>query len=225
VSGDGEGWREALAGEFASPYMAELRAFLSGEAAAGKRIHPEEGAHFRALDLTPLDGVRVVILGQDPYHGPGQAHGLAFSVPPGVRVPPSLANVYRELEADLGIPPAPHGSLEPWARQGVLLLNAVLTVEEGRAASHRGRGWERLTDAVVARVASLPRPVVFMLWGSHAQKKAAFVDRVRHLVLTAPHPSPLSAHTGFLGCRHFSKANAFLAGQGEAPIDWRLPEG
>jgi uracil-DNA glycosylase len=216
-------WREALAGEFASPYMGALKDFLRGEIAAGRRVFPRGAEYFRALDLTPLDRVRVVILGQDPYHGPGQAHGLCFSVQPGVKVPPSLANIYRELESDLGVPPARHGHLEAWARQGVLLLNAVLTVEAGRAASHQGQGWERFTDAVIARVNALERPVVFMLWGSYAQKKAGFVDRARHLVLTAPHPSPLSAHAGFLGCRHFSKANDFLAERGEAPIDWRLP--
>jgi uracil-DNA glycosylase len=216
-------WREALAGEFASPYMDALKDFLRGEIAAGRRVFPRGAEYFRALDLTPLDRVRVVILGQDPYHGPGQAHGLCFSVQPGVKVPPSLANIYRELESDLGVPPARHGHLESWAQQGVLLLNAVLTVEAGRAASHQGKGWERFTDAVIARVNALERPVVFMLWGSYAQKKAGFVDRTRHLVLTAPHPSPLSAHSGFFGCRHFSRANAFLAERGEAPIDWRLP--
>lgn len=218
-----ESWRKALAGEFSSPYMAELKTFLRAQLSAGRRVYPRGSEYFRALDLTPLDAVRVVILGQDPYHGPGQAHGLCFSVQPGVRVPPSLANIYSELESDLGIPPARHGHLEAWARQGVLLLNAVLTVEAGRAASHQGRGWERFTDAVIARVNDLPRPVVFLLWGSYAQRKAAFVDRDRHLVLTAPHPSPLSAHAGFFGCRHFSKCNAFLEAQGGAPIDWRLP--
>ena len=219
-----ESWRAALAGEFAHPYMAALLGFLKDELAAGKRIFPRGPEYFRALDLTPLDEVRVVILGQDPYHGEGQAHGLAFSVRPGVRIPPSLANIYKELQADLGIPPARHGFLEPWARQGVLMLNAVLTVEAGRAAAHRGRGWERFTDAVIARVNALPHPVVFMLWGSHAQRKAAFVDATRHLVLKSPHPSPLSAHAGFFGCRHFSRANAFLAAHGARPIDWRLPE-
>jgi uracil-DNA glycosylase len=218
-----ESWRQALAGEFASPYMGELKSFLRDQLAAGRLIYPKGSEYFRALDLTPLDRVRVVILGQDPYHGPGQAHGLCFSVQPGVPVPPSLANIYRELETDLGIAPAHHGHLEAWARQGVLLLNAVLTVEARRAASHQGRGWERFTDAVIARVNDLPHPVVFLLWGSYAQKKAAFVDNGRHLVLKAPHPSPLSAHSGFFGCRHFSKANAFLEKHGAAPIDWRLP--
>jgi uracil-DNA glycosylase len=171
-----------------------------------------------------LDEVRVVILGQDPYHGPGQAHGLCFSVPEGVRPPPSLVNIYKELESDLGVRPARHGFLEHWAKQGVLLLNSVLTVEMGRAASHQGRGWERFTDAVIREVNAKSDPVVFMLWGSYAQKKAAFVDGSRHLVLKAPHPSPLSAHSGFLGCRHFSKANSFLESRGMAPIDWALPE-
>lgn len=220
-------WREALASEFAAPYMAELKRFLLERKAAGARIFPPGSHWFRALDLTPPDKVRVVILGQDPYHGPGQAHGLCFSVRPGVPVPPSLANIYKELQRDLGIAPPRQGFLESWAEQGVLLLNAVLTVEMGDAGSHQGKGWERFTDAVIARVNALEHPVVFLLWGSHAQKKAAGVDSVdrggRHLVLKAPHPSPLSAHRGFLGCGHFSQANAFLEGQGLQPIDWRLP--
>jgi uracil-DNA glycosylase len=220
-------WLKPLGAEFETDYMTALRAFLVAERAAGKRIFPRGGEWFRALDLTPLDQVRVVILGQDPYHGPGQAHGLCFSVRPDVRIPPSLVNIYKELHADLGIAPARHGFLEHWARQGVLLLNSVLTVEQGKAAAHQGRGWERFTDAVIRLVNERPEPVVFMLWGSYAQKKAAFVDSVdrggRHLVLRAPHPSPLSAHTGFLGCGHFSKANAFLTSRGEKPIDWALP--
>jgi len=218
-----ECWRVPLADQFASPGMQALKAFLLAEKAAGKTIYPRGGEWFRALDLTPLEAVRVVVLGQDPYHGPGQAHGLAFSVRPGVRVPPSLANIYKELQSDLGIAPARHGFLEPWARQGVLLLNNVLTVEQGLAASHKGRGWEAFTDAVVRLVADGPRPCVFLLWGSHAQAKAGFVDGSRHLVLKAPHPSPLSAHSGFFGCRHFSRANAWLEAQGQAPIDWALP--
>jgi uracil-DNA glycosylase len=217
-------WARPLSGEFALPYMADLKRFLVGEREAGKRIFPKGCNWFRALDLTPLDKVRVVILGQDPYHGEGQAHGLCFSVPPGVRPPPSLANIYKELESDLGIEPASHGFLEHWAKQGVLLLNSVLTVQIGEPASHRDRGWERFTDAVVRIVNAKAEPVVFMLWGSYAQKKAAFVDQSRHLVLKAPHPSPLSAHSGFFGCRHFSKANAFLEEQGQPPIDWALPE-
>jgi uracil-DNA glycosylase len=217
-------WLEPLRTEFAQDYMADLKQFLVAEREAGKRIFPAGSNWFRALDLTPLDQVKVVILGQDPYHGPGQAHGLCFSVPNGVRPPPSLVNIYKELESDLGIGRPAHGFLEHWARQGVLLLNSVLTVEMGIAASHRDRGWERFTDAVVRLVNAKDAPVVFMLWGSYAQKKASFVDTTRHLVLKAPHPSPLSAHSGFLGCKHFSKANAFLEGHGMQPIDWALPE-
>lgn len=221
------GWLEPLKGEFAEPYMSMLRSFLVAERTAGKAVYPKGSDWFRALDLTPLASVRVVILGQDPYHGAGQAHGLSFSVRPGVRTPPSLANIYKEMEADLGLPPARHGYLEHWARQGVLLLNAVLTVEQGLAASHRGRGWERFTDAVIRLVNALPEPVVFILWGAHAQKKAAFVDDVarggRHLVLKSAHPSPLSARNGFFGSRPFSQANAFLEAHGRGSIDWRLP--
>ena len=218
-----DSWKVPLRDEFAQPYMAELRTFLLAEKAAGKHIFPKGSQWFRALDLTPLDSVRVVILGQDPYHGPGQAHGLCFSVSPGVRTPPSLQNIYKELRDDLGIAPAAHGFLEHWARQGVLLLNNVLTVEQGIAASHKGKGWERFTDAVVRLVSERPDPIVFLLWGSHAQKKAASVDSGRHLVLKAAHPSPLSAYNGFFGCRHFSQANDFLAAHGQPPIDWTLP--
>ena len=219
-----ESWLAPLQGEFDSPYMAELKRFLVAEKAAGKRIFPPGGEWFHALDATPLDRVRVVILGQDPYHGPGQAHGLCFSVRSGVRIPPSLVNIYTELETDLGIAPAGHGNLEHWARQGILLLNSVLTVQAHQAASHRGRGWERFTDAVIRLVDARQTPAVFILWGSYAQKKAAFVDRSRHLALTAPHPSPLSAHNGFFGSRPFSRTNAFLQERGLTPIDWRLPE-
>ncbi|QPQ54484.1 uracil-DNA glycosylase [Allosphingosinicella flava] len=223
-----ESWREPLAGEFAAPYMQALKGFLVAQKAEGKRIFPKGSEYFRALDLTPLDTVKVVILGQDPYHGLGQAHGLCFSVQPGVRTPPSLVNIYKELESDLGVKRPRHGFLEHWAAQGVLLLNSVLTVEMGQAASHQGKGWERFTDAVIRQVNGREEPVVFMLWGSYAQKKAAFVDSVdkggRHLVLKAAHPSPLSAHNGFFGCRHFSRANAFLADHGRTPIDWTLPD-
>ncbi|TCD11319.1 uracil-DNA glycosylase [Oricola cellulosilytica] len=219
-----ESWRTPLQGEFDSPYMAALRQFLVGEKEAGKRIFPPGGEWFHALDATPLENVRAVILGQDPYHGPGQAHGLCFSVRPGVRVPPSLVNIYKELRDDLGIEPPGHGNLESWAKQGVLLLNAVLTVEAHRAASHQGKGWEQFTDAVIRLVNAREEPVVFILWGSYAQRKAAFVDRSRHLVLKSPHPSPLSAHNGFFGSKPFSKANAFLKEKGREPIDWRLPE-
>ncbi|MDQ2877838.1 MAG: uracil-DNA glycosylase [Pseudomonadota bacterium] len=220
-------WRDPLRAEFAEPYMAQLRAYLLAEKAAGHRIFPKGSEWFRALDLAPLDRVRVVILGQDPYHGEDQAHGLCFSVKPGTRIPPSLANIYKELDTDLGIAPARHGFLEHWAAQGVLLLNSVLTVRKGAAASHQGRGWERFTDAVIRLVNAKPEPVVFLLWGSYAQKKAAFVDSVdrggRHLVLKAPHPSPLAAHGGFFGSRPFSQANAFLRRHGQPPIDWALP--
>lgn len=206
--------------------MQNLRQFLKQRLAAGATIYPSPDLWFRALDLTPLDMVRVVILGQDPYHGAGQAHGLAFSVLPGVPVPPSLRNIYRELADDVGFVRPQHGNLEGWARQGVLLLNNVLSVEAGQAASHAGKGWEYLTDAVVALLAAQERPIAFLLWGSHAQRKAAAIrdsrDGGRHLVLKAPHPSPLSAHSGFFGCRHFSKANDFLRANGGTAIDWQL---
>ncbi|MEO1169695.1 MAG: uracil-DNA glycosylase [Pseudomonadota bacterium] len=222
-----DSWKEPLKGEFDAQYMQDLRAFLVGEKENGKRIFPAGSLWFHALDATPLDKVRAVILGQDPYHGPGQAHGLCFSVRPGIRPPPSLVNIYKEMESDLGIARANHGHLEHWAQQGVLLLNSVLTVEQHQAASHRGRGWEQFTDAIVRLVAEKEEPVVFLLWGSYAQKKAAFVQSVeqggRHCVLKAPHPSPLSAHNGFFGCKHFSKANAFLESVGREPIDWALP--
>ena len=223
-------WEAPLAGALAG--LPALHAFLDGEAAAGKAIYPPAEDRFRALELTPLDRVRVVILGQDPYHGPGQAHGLSFSVRPGVKVPPSLVNIYKELHGDLGIVPVRHGFLEHWARQGVLLLNTVMSVEDGRAGSHRGRGWEAFTDAIIRAVAARPGPVVFLLWGAHAQAKAAFVRSAQpgdgeqggtHLVLSAPHPSPLSAYKGWFGSRPFSRANAFLTAHGAAPIDWALP--
>ncbi|MFT2213349.1 uracil-DNA glycosylase [Rhizobium giardinii] len=218
-----ESWKTVLAPEFSSSYMAELKAFLLEEKRNGKQIFPKGAEYFRALDLTPLETVRVVILGQDPYHGEGQAHGLSFSVKPGVRSPPSLVNIYKELQNDLGIAPARHGFLESWARQGVLLLNSVLTVERAMAASHQGRGWERFTDAIIRAINEQPHPVVFILWGSYAQKKAAFVDRSRHLVIRSAHPSPLSAHNGFFGSKPFSKANDFLVANGREPIDWALP--
>lgn len=227
ASGDAipESWRVALGPALEQRKSRNLGGFLTAEENAGKRIYPPRGSRLRALELTPLDQVKVVILGQDPYHGPGQAHGLAFSVPQGVRVPPSLANIYKELASDLGIPAAEHGNLENWAKQGVLLLNNALTVEEGRAGSHQKLGWEEITDAAVAAVASRADPTVFMLWGSHARAKAMRVPglmRGPHLVLTAPHPSPLSAHAGFLGCRHFSRANEFLEAEGRGAIDWHL---
>lgn len=217
-------WKIPLLPEFESAYMSALRAFLLAEKKAGKRVFPKGAEWFRALDLTPLDKVRVVILGQDPYHGEGQAHGLCFSVKAGVRPPPSLVNIYKEIESDLGIRPPAHGFLEHWARQGVLLLNSVLTVQQGQPASHQGKGWEQFTDAVVRLVNAQETPVVFMLWGNYAQRKAEFVDAQKHLALKAAHPSPFSAHNGFLGCRHFSKANAFLESKGLVPIDWALPQ-
>lgn len=219
-----DSWQPALAPVLATRPLRALGGFLNAEDAAGKAIFPPRGSRLRALELTPLDAVKVVILGQDPYHGPGQAHGLSFSVPQGVKPPPSLVNIYKELESDLGLPRPSHGNLENWARQGVLLLNNALTVEAGQAGSHAGKGWEDFTDAAVAAVAQRDVPTVFLLWGSHAQKKAARVPGLAqgpHLVLKAPHPSPLSAHAGFFGCRHFSQANAFLERHGRGAIDWR----
>jgi uracil-DNA glycosylase len=216
-------WLNKLQPEFDAPYMAALRGFLVAEREAGKRIFPRASEWFHALDATPLDQVRIVILGQDPYHGEGQAHGLCFSVQAGVPPPPSLINIYKELKSDLGHDPPNHGHLECWAKQGVLLLNSVLTVEANRAASHAGKGWEIFTDAVIREVNVLPRPVVFILWGSYAQKKAAMVDAARHHIIKSPHPSPLSAHNGFFGSKPFSRANDFLQAHGQQPIDWRVP--
>lgn len=219
-------WRAALEPALQTPEARRLGGFISAEEAAGKTVYPPRGQRLAALELTPLDAVKVVILGQDPYHGPGQAHGLSFSVQDGVKVPPSLVNIYKELAADLGVVRPDHGNLTAWARQGVLLLNSSLTVEDGKAASHAGKGWEAITDAVVAAVAAKDEPCVFMLWGNHARKKAQNVRGLgagsHHLVLTAPHPSPLSAHTGWFGSGHFSKANAFLEEHGRGPVDWSL---
>jgi uracil-DNA glycosylase len=215
-------WNPVLRAELDAPYFKELQRFVAAERAR-QRIYPPPDEVFAALHLTPYSSVKVLILGQDPYHGAGQAHGLCFSVRPGVPLPPSLENIFTELENDVGVRRPDHGCLDCWARQGVLLLNATLTVRAGQAASHQGKGWERFTDAVIRRVNDECDGVVFMLWGSYAQKKAAFVDTDRHLVLKAAHPSPLSAHNGFLGCRHFSKANAYLAEHGRDPIDWALP--
>jgi len=204
--------------------MQALAAFLRSEKAAGKRIYPPGPKIFAALDATPFDQVKVVILGQDPYHGPGQAHGLCFSVPPGVDVPPSLVNIFKEIERDLGIPRPRNGYLLPWARQGVLLLNAVLTVEAGLAGSHQGKGWEGFTDHIVEALDRERDGLVFLLWGSYAQAKGRIIDTRRHCVLRATHPSPLSAHRGFLGCGHFGAANRWLVGRGLAAIDWSLPD-
>ncbi|WP_284124073.1 uracil-DNA glycosylase [Parerythrobacter aestuarii] len=221
-----DSWKPALDPVLATPEARRLGGWLRAEEAAGKAIYPPRGQRLRALELTPLDSVKVVILGQDPYHGPGQAHGLCFSVADGVQPPPSLVNIYKELETDLGLVRPQHGNLEYWAQQGVLLLNNSLTVEAHQAGSHAGKGWDAITDAAVAAVAGSDLPTVFILWGSHAQKKAARVPELgqpHHLILKSPHPSPLSAHRGFFGSRPFSQANAFLAEQGRGPIDWALP--
>lgn len=216
-------WKKQLAQEFDSSYMRDLKKFLRTQYDGGKTVYPKRANYFKAFELTPFDQVKVVILGQDPYHGPDQAHGLCFSVLPDVKVPPSLVNIYKELKTDLGVENNAHGYLVSWAEQGVLLLNSVLTVERGQAASHRNKGWELFTDKVIEVINEREKPVVFILWGSYAQKKANFVNRKRHLVLEGPHPSPLSAHRGFFGCRHFSKANAFLIANQQSPIDWELP--
>lgn len=214
-------WREALAAEFDKLYFGILTDRIRSEYQSGRAIYPPAGQIFRALDLCPLDRVRVVILGQDPYHGPGQAEGLAFSVPPGIAVPPSLVNIKREIADDLGRPSIiKGGELLPWVEQGVLLLNTTLTVRAGEAASHQGLGWETFTDAVIQLISQRCDHVVFLLWGSPARRKAAMIDATRHCILEAPHPSPLSAHRGFFGCRHFSRANAYLQQQGLAPIQW-----
>ena len=202
--------------------MKALKAFLLAERNAGTVIYPRAGEWFAALDSTPLQKTRVVILGQDPYHGEGQAHGLCFSVQHGVKPPPSLINIYKEMKTDLGLEPPNHGNLQSWAEQGVLLLNSVLTVEAGKAAFHQGKGWERFTDDVIKIVNAKAEPVVFILWGNYAQKKASFVDRDRHLVIASAHPSPLSAHNGFLGSKPFSRTNAFLKVHGQTEIDWHL---
>ncbi len=218
-------WKARVGDWFARDDMQALSTFLRERRAAGARIHPAAGDIFAAFDATPFDAVKVVILGQDPYHGPGQAHGLCFSVLPGVPVPPSLINIYKELASDTGFIRPDHGYLMPWAKQGVLLLNSVLTVEEGRAGSHQGQGWEGFTDHVVDVLNREREGLVFLLWGSYAQAKGKVIDTRRHRVLRAPHPSPLSAHRGFLGCAHFSAANQFLARTGQTPIDWVLPSG
>ncbi len=218
----GNSWDELLKDEFGAEYYLRLRTFLKAEYLhSGHRIFPEMGSIFSALKHTAYEDVKVVIIGQDPYHGYGQAHGLCFSVQKGIAVPPSLVNIYKELESDLGIAPPPHGCLTQWADRGVLLLNAVLTVREGQAGSHRGRGWEQFTDHVIQLLNKREKPMVFMLWGNYAKAKASLIDGSRHKILTAAHPSPLSAWNGFFGCRHFSAANAFL---GEDAIDWRIGE-
>ncbi len=214
-------WREALQSEFDQPYFAELAAFLHAEKAAGRQIFPPGSQIFRAFDLCPLDRTQVVILGQDPYHGFGQAMGLCFSVPQGVPAPPSLKNIFREIESDLGVRMSGSPDLTPWARQGVLLLNAVLTVRAGEPTSHGGIGWQTFTDAVIRTVSDRREGVVFLLWGNYARSKAPLIDGSRHLILEAAHPSPL-ARGAFFGCRHFSRCNDYLAAHGQPPIDWKL---
>ncbi len=213
-------WLRFLQNEFAEPYMADLMHFLESEYAQGKVIYPRKSDYFRALNLTPLEQVKVVILGQDPYHGSGQAHGLSFSVPKGVAPPPSLVNIFKELKSDLGMTPPKHGHLEGWAKEGVLLLNSVLTVEDGCAGSHAHKGWERFTDRVIEVISREREGVVFILWGAYAQKKGGMIDRKKHMVLSSPHPSPLSAHRGFLGSKPFSLANQYLKTKGAPPVNW-----
>jgi len=215
-------WKSRLIDEFAADYMQNLSRFLREEKAAGQTIYPPSAEIFHAFQLTPFDKVKIVILGQDPYHGPAQAHGLSFSVRRHIPIPPSLQNIYKELQADLGIVPPPHGNLESWAKAGVLLLNSCLTVVDGRAAAHAGKGWERFTDAVIDQINHHKENVVFILWGRYAQKKGARIDRPRHLVLESPHPSPLSAHHGFFGSAPFSKANTYLVQHGIDPINWDI---
>jgi uracil-DNA glycosylase len=217
-------WLPYIGEEFEKEYMKELSSFLKEEKKAGKTIYPKGSHIFETLNKTSFENIKVVILGQDPYHGPGQAHGLSFSVNRGVRIPPSLQNIYKELRNDLGLTPPTHGHLEHWAHQGVLLLNNVLTVEEGKPAGHHGRGWEKFTDKVIEVLNQEKKNLVFILWGSPAQKKASFVDSKRHFVITSVHPSPLSAHRGFLGSKPFSKTNAYLASKGVEVIDWSLPD-
>ena len=213
-------WKEVLAGEREEPYFKSLLSFIESERTAGKRIYPKNSEIFNALNTTPFEKVRVVIIGQDPYHGPNQAHGLCFSVQPGIPFPPSLQNIFKEIRDDVGTPQPADGCLERWAQQGVLLLNAVLSVEAERAGSHANRGWERFTDRVIRELNTHRKGLVFLLWGSYAQKKCEHIDTTKHFILKAPHPSPLSAHRGFLGCRHFSKANQLLEKQGFSPIKW-----
>ncbi len=216
-----EGWKELLADQFTAPYFSGLKGFLVEEKTKF-RIYPPGKLIFNAFNLTPADKVKVVILGQDPYHGAGQAHGLCFSVPRGIKPPPSLVNIYKELSSDLRLPVPVHGNLEKWAGQGVLLLNATLTVRAGQAGSHQNRGWETFTDAAISSLSRKYTGIIFLLWGRYAQAKEALIDRNRHFILKAPHPSPFSASNGFFGCRHFSKTNELLADQGKEPIDWAL---
>jgi uracil-DNA glycosylase len=216
-------WKKRLEGEFSKPYMTQLKHFLVEQKKQGKKIYPPSSKIFAAFDATPFDQVKVVILGQDPYHGPGQAMGLSFSVPDGVRFPPSLRNIFKEMHDDVGAPIPKSGDLTKWAERGVLLLNSVLTVEEGKAAAHQGKGWEQFTDAAIHRLAEERENIVYILWGSYAQKKASFVNHKKNLVIESVHPSPLSSHRGFFGSKPFSKTNKYLASHGLEPIDWNLP--
>lgn len=215
-------WLAVLGQEFEQPYMRDLKAFLKSEKGQGKTIFPANENIFKAFNSTPFDRVKVVILGQDPYHAPGQAHGLSFSVQPGVPLPPSLLNIFKELRSDLGVPLPAHGCLQSWADQGVLLLNATLTVEQGSAGAHQNKGWERLTDKAIEALSQEREGVAFLLWGAYAQKKSALIDQQKHLILKSPHPSPLSARRGFFGSKHFSKVNQWLQEHGKSPIDWSL---
>lgn len=215
-------WLDVLGVEFEKDYMRTLRSFLLQRKQQQAVIYPPGSQWFSALNTTPLDQVRVVILGQDPYHGPGQAHGLCFSVLPDVKIPPSLANIFKEINRDLSVQAPDHGCLLSWAKQGVLLLNATLTVEKGNAGAHQGKGWEQFTDVVIQQLNQRKEGLVFMLWGSFAQKKSSMIDASRHLILKSVHPSPLSAHRGFIGCGHFSAANTYLQTQGLEPINWQL---
>lgn len=215
-------WHQAIGSDLQEDYMVSLFRFLGNEVACGKKIFPCSHNVFAALDATAVADVKVVILGQDPYHGEGQAHGLSFSVPPGVAVPPSLRNIYKELQQDVGISAPSHGCLQTWSEEGVLLLNSVLTVEAGRAGSHQGKGWERFTDRIISYLSQELSSIVFVLWGNYAQRKGEIINTQKHLVLTSPHPSPLSASRGFFGNHHFSKANAYLCRHGKDPVNWQL---
>ena len=216
-------WKKRIGREFEQEYMQNLRQFLISEKQQGKIIYPTGEDIFNSMNFAPFDSIKVVIVGQDPYHGPGQAHGLCFSVKPGVRIPPSLVNIYKEIHNDLGIPISEHGYLKSWAEQGVLLINSVLTVEQNKAGSHQGKGWEHFTDAVIKTLNTEHSGIVYLLWGNYAQKKGKIIDRERNLVLQSVHPSPLSAHRGFFGNKHFSQANLYLESVGKNPIDWALP--
>ena len=216
------GWKQILTAEFHAPYFSQLKDFLVSERTKGKTIYPAGSKIFSAFDYTPFDNVKVVILGQDPYHGAGQAHGLCFSVPDGIAPPPSLVNIFKEIKDDLGIPVPRKGNLEKWAKQGVLLLNATLTVQANTAGSHQGKGWEQFTDAVIRHISESKKGVVFLLWGKYAQQKESLIDTSKHHILEAPHPSPLSAFSGFFGCRHFLKTNELLKKQNLEPVDWKI---